>query len=216
MGEFIHYLKTVRVYKKVDKLKDHIIVCGFGRNGEQVCNELIDHGIEFVIIEKRTNVIERIRQRPDLLYINGDATHEEVMEQARVHHARALIATTPNDADNVFVVLTARSLNPNLQIISRASEINSDVKLKRAGATNVIMPERIGGQRMATLVTQPDVVEFVEHLLLAESKDVSLEEIACKNMAEGFIDRPLGNIKKLNNSGASIIGLKNKEGGIYC
>ncbi|TKG94774.1 potassium channel protein [Puteibacter caeruleilacunae] len=212
-GEFMHYLKTVRVYKKVDKLEDHIIVCGFGRNGEQVCNELIDHGIEFVIIEKRANVIERIRQRPELLYINGDATHEDVLEQARVHHARALIATTPNDADNVFVVLTARSLNPNLRIISRASEINSDVKLKRAGATNVIMPERIGGQRMATLVTQPDVVEFVEHLLLAESKDVSLEEIACKNMAEGFVDRPLGNIKKLNNSGASIIGLKNKEGG---
>ncbi|MCL3779703.1 potassium channel protein [Prolixibacteraceae bacterium JC049] len=211
-GEFINYLKTYRVYKKVDKLKDHVIVCGFGRNGEQVCDELTDHNTPFVIIEKRDHVIERIRQNPSLLYIRGDATHEEVLEQARVHHAKALIATTPNDADNVFVVLTARSMNPNLKIISRASEIKSDVKLRRAGATNVIMPERIGGQRMAKLVTQPDVVEFLEYILIQQSRDVTLEEIACKNMGTCFMNGTIGELRKNNPAEVSIIGLKNREG----
>lgn len=211
-GDFINYLKTYRVYKKVDKLKNHVIVCGFGRNGEQVCDELTDHNTSFVIIEKRDHVIERIRQRPELLYIRGDATHEEVLEQARVHHAKALIATTPNDADNVFVVLTARSMNPNLKIISRASEIKSDVKLRRAGATNVIMPERIGGQRMAKLVTQPDVVEFLEYILLQQSEDVSLEEIACRNMGTCFLNGTIGELREKNPAEVSIVGLKNSEG----
>ncbi len=211
-GEFVNYLKTYRVYKKADKLKDHVIVCGYGRNGEQVCDELTDHETPFVIIEKRDNVIQRIRQKPELLYIKGDATHEEVLEQARIHYAKALIATTPNDADNVFVVLTARSMNPSLSIISRASEIQSDVKLKRAGATNVIMPERIGGQRMAKLVTQPDVVEFVEYILLQRSRDVSIEEIGCKNMAECYLGGTIGDLKDENITGVSIMGLKNKEG----
>ncbi|MDP4184262.1 MAG: potassium channel family protein, partial [Bacteroidota bacterium] len=146
-GEFINNLKIIRVIRRVEKLRNHVIVCGFGRNGEQVCLELASHGKPFVIIEKRDNVIERIRQHPDFLYVKGDAIHEDVLEQAGIRHATALVATTPSDADNVFVVLTARSLNPHLRIISRASEPNSDSKLKRAGATNVIMPERIGGLR---------------------------------------------------------------------
>jgi voltage-gated potassium channel len=211
-GEFINYLKTNRVNKKIEKLTDHVIICGFGRNGEQAALELMDHNQHFVIIEKRDNVIERIREDPNLLYVRGDATHEDDLRLARIDHARALIATTPNDADNVFVVLTARSMNPNLLIISRASEIGSDMKLRRAGATNVIMPERMGGQRMARLVTQPDVVEFVEYVLLQRNKSVSLTEVPCSRMAEEYEGKTIGDLRMGNITGATIVGLKNFEG----
>ncbi|RKD92747.1 potassium channel family protein [Mangrovibacterium diazotrophicum] len=207
-GELVNYLKTYRVDKKIQKLKDHVIIIGFGRNGEQVAMELMDYGIEFVIIDKRDNVISRIRDNEELLYIRGDATHEDVLKQAGVDHARALIATTPNDADNVFVALTARSMNPSLKIVSRASEMESVSKLKRAGVTNVIMPERIGGQRMAKLITQPDVVEFLEYILLQHSKDVSLEEISCTNMADCFVNHSIEELRSKDISGINIVGIK--------
>lgn len=207
-GELANYIKTYRVDKKIAKLKNHVIIVGYGRNGEQAAIELSEHKVDFVIVDKRDNVISRVRQNPELLYIKGDATHEEVLEKARVNDARALIATTPNDADNVFVVLTARSMNPGLIIISRASEMESQMKLKRAGATNVIMPERIGGQRMAKLVHQSDVVEFLEYILLQKTRDVSLEEVDCKNLSERFVGKSIAELRVREISGANIIGIK--------
>ena len=132
--------------------------------------------------------------------------------RAGVQRAKALIATTPSDADNVFVVLTARSLNPKMKIISRAIDYHSDEKLKRAGADNVIMPELIGGQRMAKLVAQPDVVEFVEYVLLQDSVEVSLEEVSCRNIADAFRGKPLSHFKQRDISGANIVGLKDRNG----
>ncbi len=207
-GELVNYLKTYRVDKKIQKLKDHVIIIGYGRNGEQVATELGDCGIDFVVIDKRENVISRVREDEEVLYIRGDATHEDILKHAGIDHARALIATTPNDADNVFVALTARSMNPSLKIVSRASEMESVSKLKRAGVTNVIMPERIGGQRMAKLVTQPDVVEFLEYILLQNSRDVSLEEISCTNMGDCFVNHSIEELKARDMSGINIVGIK--------
>lgn len=207
-GELKNYLKTYRVDKKIMKLKNHVIIVGYGRNGEQAAIELRDHDVDFVIIDKRDNVISRIREDNSLLYIKGDATHEDALSQAGIEHARALIATTPNDADNVFVALTARSMNPSLKVVSRASEMESVSKLKRAGATNVIMPERIGGQRMAKLVTQPDVVEFLEYILLQKSRDVSIEEISCTNMSDSFVNKPISALRKEDTSGINLVGIK--------
>ena len=207
-GELANYIKTYKVDKKIAKLKDHVIIVGYGRNGEQAAMELAEHGVKFVIVDKRDNVISRVRENPDLLYLKGDATHEDVLAQVKIHQARALIATTPNDADNVFVVLTARSMNPGLTVISRASELESQMKLKRAGASNVIMPERIGGQRMAKLVHQPDVVEFLEYILLQKTHDVSLEELSCKNLAHCFIGKSISELRVREISGANIIGIK--------
>ncbi|GAB1454163.1 potassium channel protein [Draconibacterium sp.] len=207
-GDLTNYIKTYKVDKKIAKLKNHVIIVGYGRNGEQAAIELTEHGVEFVIIDKRDTVISRIREDRELLYIKGDATHEEVLEQARIYDARALIATTPNDADNVFVVLTARSMNPGMTVISRASEMGSQMKLKRAGATNVIMPERIGGQRMAKLVHQPDVVEFLEYILLQKTQDVNLEEVSCRNLSQQYVGKSIQDLKVREVSGANIIGIK--------
>ena len=207
-GELANYIKTYRVDKRIAKLKDHVIIVGYGRNGEQAAMELEENGVPFVVLDKRENVISRVRENENLLYIKGDATHEETLEQARINQARALIATTPNDADNVFVVLTARSMNPGMTVISRASELESQMKLKRAGATNVIMPERMSGQRMAKLVHQPDVVEFIEYILLQKTQDVSLEEISCKNLAQRFTGKSIADLKVREFTGANIIGIK--------
>ena len=211
-GEFVKNLKNKRLSKRIERLTDHVIICGYGRNGEQAALELTDNNHPFVIIERRENVIVRIQEDPNLLYIQGDATNEDVLRTAGIDHARALIATTPNDADNMFVVMTARSMNPNLTIVSRASEIGSDSKLRRAGATNVIMPERMGGQRMARLVTQPDVVEFMEYILLQRNRDVSIHEVHCRKMSATNLGKTIGELRMGSVTGTTIIGLKNGDG----
>lgn len=212
-GDFLKYYRSYRVEKRIHRLYNHVIICGYGRNGEQVGKELASHNMPFVVIENREIVIDRInREDPNLMFINGDATHEDVLLRAGVQRAKALIATTPSDSDNVFVVLTARSLNPKMKIISRAIDYHSDEKLKRAGADNVIMPELIGGQRMAKLVTQPDVVEFVEYVLLQDSVEVSLEEISCRDISDSYRGKSLSHFKQREISGANLIGIKDKNG----
>ncbi|MEZ5000913.1 MAG: NAD-binding protein [Bacteroidales bacterium] len=138
--------------------------------------------------------------------------HEDTLEMANISNARALITTLPIDADNLFVVLTARQMNQGLIIISRASDDNSDTKLKRAGATNVIMPDKIGGARMARLVVDPDVVEFLEYVLMQPVKSgVKVEEISCKNLSTCFSGKSIRELDVHNKTGANIIGLKNSE-----
>lgn len=210
-GYFKQRLKDYNVKKKIVKLKDHVIVCGYGRNGYQACEELADHNIDFIVIEKRDHVVERIREVPGRLFIQGDASSEIVLNDAQIMKARALITALPNDADNIYVVLTARELNPNLKIISRASEFRSDMKLRRAGADNVIMPDRIGGQRMAKLVAQPDVVEFWEYILLQRAKDVKLEMVPCENLNPDH-ENTLKSMKLRERTGANIVGIKRNDG----
>ncbi len=211
-GNLQKKIKDYNVKKKIVSLRDHVIVCGYGRNGYQACEELAAHGIDFVIVEMRDNVVEYIREDPERLFIQGDAASEEVMTMAQIKHARALITALPKDADNMYVVLTAREMNPNIQIISRASEFRSDVKLRRVGADNVIMPDRIGGQRMAKLVAQPDVIEFWEYVLLQRVKDVSLETVSCSNASDEKECTLRSLALREKSGGANIVGVKTQEG----
>jgi voltage-gated potassium channel len=174
-------------------------------------NELAEHKVPIVIIEKDETAMSKIIENPDLLYIHGDASQDDVLSTCRVEKARALITTLPIDADNLFVVLTARELNRNMTIIARASSENSDIKLKRAGATNVIMPDRIGGQRMAKLVTQPDIVEFLDYIMLQSSENIALEEISCSKLNSCFEGKSIRELDIRNESGANIIGLKRSD-----
>ncbi len=122
-----------------------------------------------------------------------------------------MITTLPEDADNLYIVLTAKGINPKLKIISRASNENSDFKLKRAGANNVIMPDRVGGQRMAKLVTQPDVAEFIDFIMLQEPDNVFLEELTCEKLASCFDGRVIKELDIRNQTGANIIGLRKAD-----
>ncbi|MBN2670010.1 MAG: potassium channel protein [Bacteroidales bacterium] len=209
-GVFRNYYKDNKVKKRINKLNNHVIVCGYGRVGKQAVHELLEHGVEVVIIDNDMEEIELIRAKDDMLYIHGDATADEIMESAQIGNAQALITTLPKDADNLFVVLSAKELNKKLKIISRASDEHSDKKLKRAGASNVIMPDRIGGQRMAKLVAQPDIVEFIENILIQNSSEVNLVEISCNILHESLLNKTIGSLGIRNKSGANIIGLKDQ------
>jgi voltage-gated potassium channel len=213
-GDFRNYFRTKRMQGKIDKLTDHVIVCGYGRNGKQAVQELLVHKVPAVVIENEPAHIEMLRDTAEILYIDGDATQDEILLQAGLERAHALIATLPNDAHNVFLVLTARELNPNITIISRASEDSSDLKLRRAGADNVIMPDKIGGRRMARLVAQPDVVEFLDFMTLQSPENVMLDEVCLDQITDYLSGRPLRELEKFNETGAKIIGIK-QQGRIF-
>lgn len=210
-GVFRNSYKDSKVKRKIDKLSNHVIICGYGRNGKQAAIELQEHQVPIVVIEQDADIVQSLRSTPGALYIEGDAADEAVLAHANLMEARALITTLPQDADNLFVVLSAKELNSSIKIIARASLENSDVKLKRAGATNVIMPDKIGGQRMAKLVAQPDIVEFIDILLLQSIDSVVLEEISCKNLAACFAGKSIYELDIRNTSGANIIGLKRQD-----
>lgn len=211
-GVFRNFYIDNKVKKRIAKLKDHVIVCGYGRNGRQATLELLEHNEKVIIVEQSLEIIEKLRDETEYLFIQGDATNDAVLEQAHITKARALITTLPIDSDNLFVVLTARQMSPSLKIISRASEDYSDKKLRRAGANNVIMPDKVGGQQMAKLIAQPDIVEFIDYILLQPSRAVSLEEVSCENIAEYFVDKSIRELDVRNASGANIVGLRTATG----
>ncbi len=212
-GEFRNFLNEKRMEKELKNLKDHVIVCGFGRNGKQAVMDLLMHNEKVLVIENTEGVVEdemakELWKNRNFIQVTGNAVHEEILLKSRIQTAKALITTLPSDADNLFIVLTAREFNKKMTIISRASEDHSDVKLKRAGATNVIMPDRVGGTRMAKLVSQPGVVEFLDAILLHSGVDVNLEEISCMNMSPDVINKSIRELNIRAISGASLIGLK--------
>lgn len=209
-GELQRYLKYRKILKMIDKLNDHIIVCGFGRNGKQACEQLWAHKHSFVVIENGEKAVSDLREQDEFLFIEGDATKDEILIEAGITKARALITTLPNDAANVFVVLTARELRPEMKIISRASEDTSENKLRRAGANNVIMPDKLGGVHMATLVTRPDVLEFIDHI--TGRINIRLEEIKCNNLKESLKGKTIRELEIRNKTGANVIGYKTVEG----
>jgi voltage-gated potassium channel len=210
-GVFMNTYKDNKVKRKINQISEHVVICGYGQNGKQAALELNQHNVKVVIIEQNPEIAQGLRDTPGMLYVEGDATDEEVLKQTHLESARAMITTLPQDADNLFVVLSARELNPDIKIISRAILDNSDVKLKRAGATNVIMADKIGGQRMAKLVAQPDVVEFIELMLLQSMDNVVLEEISCQNLASCFAGKSILELDIRNSSGANIIGMKRED-----
>lgn len=210
-GVYRNTIKDTKVKRRIDSLSGHVVICGYGRNGKQAAIELIEHKVPILIVEKDTEIIQNLRTIPNMLYVEGDAVDEDILIQCRIETARALITTLPVDADNLFVVLTAKELNHDLTIISRASVDHADIKLKRAGATNVIMPDKIGGQRMAKLVAQPDIVEFVDYMLLQSTENVVLEEVYCNSIASCFEGKSIRELDLRNESGANIIGLKRAD-----
>jgi voltage-gated potassium channel len=209
-GDLRRLLKIRAMKQKINALSGHVIVAGYGRNGRQACEQLKRHHRQFVVVESKPDAIEVLRNAGESLFIEGDATRDDVLLEAGILKASALITTLPNDADNVFVVLTARGLSPSMKIISRASEDTSFLKIKRAGADNVIMPDKIGGVHMASLIAQPDVLEFID--VITGKANFDLEEVSFESCRDEIIGRTLGEVVPLNGSGVNVIGIKNPEG----
>ncbi|MCF8447904.1 MAG: potassium channel protein [Bacteroidia bacterium] len=211
-GNFFQQLKIKRMKDKIQDLNQHVIVCGFGRNGQAACEMLKKHEITYVILESKKELLEKYLNKEHFYYLNEDATKDESLLDAGIMSARGLITTLPNDADNVFVALTARGLNSSLTIISRASNSSSFTKLKRAGADNVIMPDQIGGAHMASLIVRPDVNEFVDILAGQGGADVQLEEFSYERLKKKLEGITISDLNIRKKSGANVIGLRRGDG----
>lgn len=210
-GEFQKYLRRRRMQKTIDAMKDHVVVCGYGRNGRQACMELFQYRIPFVVIEQEFPPRVDLQTKEGMA-LTGDATNDEMLEQAGIQRAKALISTLPDDADNVFVVLTAREMNPDLRIISRASAESTERKLKIAGANNVIMPDRVGGSQMASLIIKPDVMEFIDVMVGHKVDDVQIDELDLRAVQQKFKGKTISELDIRRKCGANIIGLKLTSG----
>ncbi|WP_276392889.1 potassium channel family protein [Eudoraea chungangensis] len=200
----LQLLKTKKVKKMIKNLSNHVIVCGYGRNGMQAVERLKAYKKPFVVIENDKEIVNRYED--DILFIEGDANEDETLFSAGIDRAHYLIVTLPDDAANLFVVLSARQLNDKLFIISRASLVSSQKKLKLAGANKVIMPDKIGGDHMASLVVIPDLITFMDKLSTEGENTTNLEEVAIESFADKMVCNSLRDLDLRRKTGCTIIG----------
>ncbi|MEH6535456.1 MAG: potassium channel protein [Psychroserpens sp.] len=204
-------LKQRKMQKKIDGFKNHIIICGYGRNGKQAAKKLLAYKKPFVVIEKNKVTIDKF-QSEMVPFVFGNANEDEVLFQAGIDRASTLISALPNDADNLFVVLSARQINGKMSIISRASQETSYQKLKLAGANNVILPDRIGGDHMASLVVVPDLIEFIDNLSIVGETNINIEEIAVDKLYKSSEIKTIRDLDLRKKTGCTVIGFKDDQG----
>lgn len=200
----LQLLKKKKVKNKIKSLSNHVVVCGYGRNGMQAAERLNAYQRPFVVIEKDREVVEKYEGK--ILFIEGDASEDEVLREAGIEKAQYLITAMPDDAANLFVVLSARQLNHKLFIISRASQVASQKKLVLAGANKVIMPDKIGGDHMASLVVMPDLITFMDKLSIEGGHTTNLEEVHIEDFADQEEYNSLRDLDLRRKTGCTIIG----------
>ncbi len=204
-------LKKKKMQKKIDALSDHIIICGYGRNGKQAATKLLAYKKSFVVIEKNKEIIEKFSNEL-VPFVFGNANEDEALLQAGIDRASCMISALPNDADNLFVVLSARQINSSLKIISRASQETSYNKLKLAGANNVILPDKIGGDHMASLVVVPDLIEFIDNLAIVGKSNINIEEVPVEKLYDSKVIKTIRDLDLRKKTGCTVIGFKGVDG----
>ena len=207
----VEELKHKKMQKKIESFRNHIVICGYGRNGKQAAIKLRAYNKEFVVIEKNKDMEERM-QLDEVPYVIGNANEDDILITAGVERASCFISALPNDADNLFVVLSARQLNSKMNIISRASNESSYDKLKFAGANNVILPDKIGGDHMASLVVIPGLMEFIDNLSIVGKSNINIEEIAVEKFYDSTKPRTIKDLDLRRKTGCSVIGYKDENG----
>jgi voltage-gated potassium channel len=200
------FRRVRRMEAQIDRLRDHVIVCGYGRTGRSVCAELRDRHVPYVVIEMNPAPLEDVRREREPL-IEGDAANDDVLQHAHIERARALVSAVDSDERNVYIVLTARSLNPRLSIVARSSYPDSVAKLERAGANRVVSPYSASGTRMAALAMQPAVVDVLD-FVSQPGRQMSIEELLVPAVPGSLTAR------SLRTSGATILAVQAKGGAI--
>jgi len=209
-GQIQQIIGRKKVEKRIDALKDHYIICGFGRIGSMICRELAANNVAFVVVEHSIDVLERIED-DHYLWMKGDATQDEVLVRAGIQKAKGLVSVVTSDSENVYITLTARGLNPDLHILARSGEEGTELKLKRAGANKVVSPYAIGGMRMAQSILRPSVVDFIEIATASEHLDLQMEEISIPYDSD-FAGHTLVSTGFRKETGVIIVGIKKSHG----
>ncbi|AWM32089.1 potassium channel family protein [Hymenobacter nivis] len=224
-GELRNLFKMYRIDQKIQRFSGHIILCGFGANGRRAYQELRANGARIVVIEQNEQLMKDISDGKTgedydgsgdaggvIVTVFGDATTDVVLEQAGVVRASALITVLPKDADNVFVALSARALNPRLKIIARAKLKTSESKLISAGADAVVMPDEIGGSHMARLVVRPEVIRFLDLISGLTADKLRLEELSYEQLRKEMRGQSIRELDVRSRTGATVIGLRLADG----
>lgn len=209
-GQFQRYFGRMKVEKQIESMRDHYIICGYGRIGSLICREFAAKPVPFVVVENKPEVIEKLEEE-HYPYLRGNATEDESLLKAGIKRAKGLISVVTSDTENVYITLTARGLNPDLYILARAGEEGSDIKLQRAGANKVISPYHIGGSRMAQAILRPNVVDFIEIATGCDHYDLQMEEI-CIPDASYCVGENLMSSGFRKQTGVIIVGIKKASG----
>ncbi|MBC8507181.1 MAG: potassium channel protein [Anaerolineales bacterium] len=204
-GELTGSIKKRHLMKTIQNLKNHYIVCGFGRVGEQVAAELVNLGVPCVVVDQQKVAIEKCELR-QLNYIEGDATENETLLQAGIEQARGLVAALSSDADNVFAVLSARSLNSELTIVGRSTGEESKEKLRMAGADRVVSPYQMAGYRIVNQLTRPHVTDFLDTAMRSKGLDLWLDEIRVSPHSP-LVSQSMGDAEIRSKTGANILSI---------
>ncbi len=212
-GQLRSILGRKKLEKKISKLKDHYIICGYGRIGTHIRRELGAKPVPYVVVEKEPGKIERLN-REGTMFVDGDATLDETLIKAGIRQAKGLISAVTSDTENVYITLTARGLNPDLFILARASEEASETKLIRAGASKVISPYVMCASRMAQAILRPSVVDFIEIATAGKNYELQIEEsrVAADSVLVGKT-LITSDIKK--DLGIIIVGIKKDDGQMH-
>ncbi len=204
-GQFNEIYGRKKMERKINKMTNHYIIAGYGRVGRQVAIEFMKKNVQFVVIEKDVNSVPELYQE-SILFIQGEATEDEVLRKAGIESAHTLVSTLPNEAQNVYLTLTARFMNKNLHIIARADYEQGIKKLKRAGANHVVTPHVLGGIRMAMATLRPNVVDFMHSTSLGES-GLTIEEMRVP-IDSSLSGKSLKDSNLKQDFGVTIIGVK--------
>ena len=201
-----------KMQKLIDQLEDHVIICGFGRMGRVVCNELHSQGVSFVVIEKFEKSIKELKNSP-YLWIEGDATHDDLLHQAGIERSKTLASMVDCDADSLYISLAAKSLNPKINIVARANDESARQKIHRAGADKVVMPITISGIKVAQSLINPAFEDLldIEGVDPAAGERVQMAEIAVEQ-ASPLLGKNLANCG-LKKQGFMVVGIRHPEGG---
>ena len=201
-----------KLHRKVAELKNHYIVCGYGRLGKPICEELNERDTSFVVIERNEKIADILVEK-GYLYIIGDATEDEVLLGAGIKRASGLVAVLATDADNVYVTLTAKVLKPDVFVVTRAIDDEAEKKLKRAGANRIVKPYEIGASRMAHLLTRPAVADFMD--IVAREKgnsvDLNLEEILVED-SSSLLNKTLAETSLRQNLNIILVAIFRENG----
>lgn len=210
-GTFVVTLRRQRMEKKLKKIKDHFIICGFGHVGHDVITEFLRAREKFILIEKSQERLAELKATlPDLLYIVGDATDDDILKRGGIETAKGIITVLGNDSDNLYICLSARTINPKLRIIARVVEGASISKLKKAGADYVFSPETIGGVQLAAAALKPTVTSFLDTILKGEYYGLMLDEVPVQHDSS-LIDKTLQETEISRSIGIVIPAIQSKE-----
>jgi len=209
-GQWRRILEKRRHSRMLSKLTDHVIVCGFGRVGRRVSNELTQEGVPFIVVDINPERIEHAREL-NYVAVVGNAANETMLNEAGIETARSLIACVNSDAENVFIILTARSLNADTLIIARANYEDSEPKMKRAGANRTIVPYDISGKRMVTMLMRPNVADFLDEVAHVGGMELLLEQIHISPESP-FAGKTLLEMNVRSSMGITVLACRHTDG----